>query len=90
MTEPRQSPSEKVDFTSIYYSSYETDEKITPHHKLNRIKKQEAFKKIHLGLFKTLTKRELEIIKLLVKGRNNPQIADQLFISNLSLINKSG
>lgn len=50
-------------------------------HKLKRIHEQEVFKKAHLKQFKSLTNREVEIIKLLVKGFNNPQIAEHLFIS---------
>lgn len=49
--------------------------------KLKRLKEQAAFKKAHLAQFQSLTSREIEIIKLLVKGLNNPLIAERLFIS---------
>jgi DNA-binding NarL/FixJ family response regulator len=50
-------------------------------HKLKRIKGQELFRNNHLIQFKSLTKRELEIVTHLVMGLNNPDIARQLFIS---------
>lgn len=53
---------------------------LTPQ-KLKRIEEQFAFQRKHLKKFNSLTKREIEIIKWIVKGLNNPQIADKLFIS---------
>lgn len=50
-------------------------------HKLNRIHRQEAFRIKHYGQFAALTKRELEIIQLITEGKNNPKIAETLFIS---------
>ncbi|MDH5366519.1 MAG: LuxR C-terminal-related transcriptional regulator [Cyclobacteriaceae bacterium] len=50
-------------------------------HKLERIKRQERFRNIHLLQFESLTKRELEIITFIVLGYNNPKIALQLSIS---------
>ncbi|MEO9801961.1 MAG: helix-turn-helix transcriptional regulator [Reichenbachiella sp.] len=50
-------------------------------HKFRRICDQERFKSIHQDQFSLLTKRETEIINLVVLGFSNPQIADQLFIS---------
>lgn len=49
--------------------------------KLKRLKEQAAFKKAHLTQFQLLTSREIEIIRLLVKGLNNPLISERLFIS---------
>ncbi len=50
-------------------------------HKLNRIQKQEIFKRENLERFTSLTIREMEIFELIVKNHNNPQIATKLFIS---------
>lgn len=49
--------------------------------KMSRIISEELFKKNHTRHFDYLTIRELEILKLLALGMNNPQISDQLFIS---------
>lgn len=49
--------------------------------KMNRIISQELFKINHAEYFQTLTRRELEILKLLAQGWNNPRVSDQLFIS---------
>jgi len=50
-------------------------------HKLKRIRLQERFKTDHSFEFKSLTKREIEIIGLLVQGLNSQNIADKLYIS---------
>ena len=50
-------------------------------HKLERIKDQEIFRTDHLVQFNSLTKRELEVITLIVIGYKNPQIAHLLCIS---------
>ncbi len=55
------------------------------HHKLKRIKGQELFKKSKQEAFNSLTKRELQVITLLAQGKNNPQIADDLFISRFTV-----
>lgn len=60
--------------TDLYVKS------ISPH-KRKRIEEQIAFQRMHYEKFNSLTKREIEIIKWIVKGLNNPQIADKLFIS---------
>lgn len=54
-------------------------------HKLIRIRKELKFVKNNLKLYQKLTLREKEIIQLLANGRNNPQIADQLFISRYTV-----
>jgi len=54
-------------------------------HKLRRIKQQEFFRQDHKYLFQSLTNREIEIIKVLVQGYNNPQIAQRLFISRYTV-----
>ena len=54
-------------------------------HKLYRISKQETFKQANSFRFSTLTKRELEVLQLLAKDLNNPQIADRLSISRFTV-----
>ncbi|MFC4873940.1 response regulator transcription factor [Negadavirga shengliensis] len=49
--------------------------------KVRRILSEEHFKHSHKKDFDDLTSRETEILKLLARGSNNPQISDQLFIS---------
>ncbi len=51
-------------------------------HKINRIKKQEAFEREKRARFDSLTRREIEIVILVARGLDSPRIADQLFISN--------
>jgi len=50
-------------------------------HKLNRMIRQERFRKENSECFERLTAREKEIIQKLVSGLNSPQIAEVLFIS---------
>lgn len=50
-------------------------------YKLNRIRRQELFKQQNIHLYELLTTREIEIITLLAKGLNNPEIGKKLFIS---------
>jgi DNA-binding CsgD family transcriptional regulator len=50
-------------------------------HKLNRIQKEFQFIKRNIKYYQELTKREKEIIQLIANGNNNPNIAEQLFIS---------
>jgi DNA-binding NarL/FixJ family response regulator len=54
-------------------------------HKLKRIKKQENFKHANNYRFESQTKREVEILFLLANDFNNPQIADELFISRYTV-----
>lgn len=50
-------------------------------HKFKRICDQERFRNIHQDQFSLLTKRETEVVNLVVLGNTNPQIAERLFIS---------
>ena len=54
-------------------------------HKLRRIERQEFFRQDHKIEFESLTTREIEIIELLAKDCNNPQIASQLCISRYTV-----
>ena len=57
----------------------ETDQSFM--HKLQRIRRQEDFKLINKVKFDSLTKREVEVVFLLARDHNNPQIAETLCIS---------
>ena len=54
-------------------------------HKLERIKKQENFRQNNSNRFESLTKREVEMLFLLANDFNNPQIAEELFISRYTV-----
>ncbi|WP_345005666.1 helix-turn-helix transcriptional regulator [Snuella lapsa] len=54
-------------------------------HKLNRIHVEFQFVSKNKKRFKTLTKREKEIIRLLARGYNNPEIAKLLFLSRYTV-----
>lgn len=49
--------------------------------RMKRIIKMDEFKLKHFKKFQQLTDREIEILKLLANGHNNPQIADKLYLS---------
>jgi len=49
--------------------------------KITRLIEEDHYLRKNFNKFESLTKREIEIIKLLLEGFNNPQIAEQLFIS---------
>lgn len=49
--------------------------------KMEQIVKMDQFKLKHFKRFQQLTTREVEILKLLANGYNNPQIAEHLFLS---------
>ena len=54
-------------------------------HKLRRIIDQQQFKKENCLKYSCLTLREIEIIKLIASGYNNPKIANILFISRFTV-----
>lgn len=49
--------------------------------KISRLLEEDKFIECNRTKFESLTKREKEIITLLMKGLNNPGIAEYLFIS---------
>lgn len=49
--------------------------------KMEQIVEMDQFKLKHFKRFQQLTKREIEVLKLLANGLNNPRIADKLFLS---------
>ncbi len=54
-------------------------------HKLLRIHKEFRFIKRNIKSYEKLTQREKEIIQLIATGNNNPNIAEQLFISRYTV-----
>lgn len=54
-------------------------------HKLYRIQKEFDFAKNNIHFYQQLTPREKEIIQLLTRGKNNPEIANYLCISRLTV-----
>ena len=54
-------------------------------HKLLRIQNEFKFVKNNIKKYQKLTCREREIIQLLAKGYNNPEIANRLFISRCTV-----
>lgn len=54
-------------------------------HKMRRILYQLDFRMRNHTKYRTLSKREIEVIELIVKGYSNPQIAKKLFISRFTV-----
>jgi FixJ family two-component response regulator len=54
-------------------------------HKLLRISKERQFKNKNRNRFNSLTFREYEIVILIVNDFNNPQIAEELYISRYTV-----
>lgn len=54
-------------------------------HKIRRILYQLDFRIRNHKQYSTLSKREIEVMKLIVKGYHNPQIAKMLFISRYTV-----
>ena len=54
-------------------------------HKLRRIIVQQEFKQNNYQKYSHLTVREIEVIKLVANGNNNPKIANILFISRFTV-----
>jgi len=54
-------------------------------HKLIRVQKEFQFADRNIKNYRELTHREKEIIQLLAKGNNNPEIAEKLFISRCTV-----
>lgn len=53
--------------------------------KIKRIISEELFRNNHSQEFEQLTERELEILKLVAMGQNNPEISKALFISRCTV-----
>ncbi len=66
-------------------ASYVQVDYLSSRHKLKRIMLQESFKSTHEHQFKRLTRREIQIVELLVSDLTNPEIAKQLHISRYTV-----
>lgn len=53
--------------------------------KVNRLLEENNFLRNHLETFSSLGKREKEVLRLLAMGRSNPEIARELFISEMTV-----
>ena len=53
--------------------------------KMEQIVRMYQFKLKHFKRFKTLTDREVQVLTLLANGSNNPQIADELYLSRQTI-----
>ncbi|MEL6537870.1 MAG: helix-turn-helix transcriptional regulator [Bacteroidota bacterium] len=71
----------RIDNVSILNVSHRIENLDVGLDKIVRVVDDFDYMKRHLGKFAGLTKREKEIINLLVHGANNPQISERLFIS---------
>ena len=67
----------------VLFSSEGLDKAIS--HKIRRILYQMDFRMRHHAKYCTLSKRETEVLKLIVKGNSNPKIAKMLFISRYTV-----
>lgn len=78
---------EKPDETphKIIYIATEVNSFAAMSGKLNRLLEETEFMKKNFKKFALLTKREKEIIKLLVEGKNGPEIADMLSVSHFTI-----
>lgn len=52
---------------------------------IEQVIKMDEFKLKHFQRFQTLTNREIEILRLLANGYDNPAIAERLFLSRLTV-----
>lgn len=53
--------------------------------KIKQVVEMDHFKLSHFKRFQKLTEREVEILKLLANGYNNPEIANRLFLSRSTI-----
>lgn len=58
-------------------------DKMSP--KMEKVVEMDYFKMMHFKQYQQLSEREVEVLKLLASGKNNPEIASLLYISRLTV-----
>lgn len=79
-TKPTKLPSGKVLWVEPFPEDFGKFEK-----KIEQIVKMDEFKLKHFRRFQSLTEREVEVLRLLANGYNNPKIAEKLFLSRSTI-----
>ncbi len=65
----------------IFYIDFNVKQHEAFSNKIQRILEEDIFKKGHIELYESLTKREKEVLRLISLGESNQEISDKLFLS---------